>query len=214
MMLFCARLSRTYVEAHWSLKVQKVMATYKLTVKPLDADTWPDFARLVEKHNGVWGGCWCLNFHQKGTGSREGNRVAKHGLVCEGRARAALVFDGTEAMGWCQYGQPDELPNIYHKKAYLLAVTEQPAWRITCFFVDRDYRKRGVAKVALAGALELISKEGGGLVESFPNEVGEKKTSASFLHNVTLSLFDRMGFERIEKIGMHKWLVVKRVEPT
>jgi hypothetical protein len=25
-------------------------------VKPLDENTWPDFARLVEKHNGVWGG--------------------------------------------------------------------------------------------------------------------------------------------------------------
>ena len=25
-------------------------------VKPLDETTWMDFARLVEKHNGVWGG--------------------------------------------------------------------------------------------------------------------------------------------------------------
>jgi hypothetical protein len=26
-------------------------------VKPLDESTWPDFADLVERHNGVWGGC-------------------------------------------------------------------------------------------------------------------------------------------------------------
>lgn len=25
-------------------------------VKPLDASTWPDFARLVEKSNGIWSG--------------------------------------------------------------------------------------------------------------------------------------------------------------
>lgn len=24
-------------------------------VKPLEADTWPDFAAPVERHNGVWG---------------------------------------------------------------------------------------------------------------------------------------------------------------
>jgi hypothetical protein len=27
--------------------------------RPLDAGTWPDFAELVNAHNGGWGGCWC-----------------------------------------------------------------------------------------------------------------------------------------------------------
>ena len=94
------------------------------------------------------------------------------------------------------------------------AVTEPPDWRITCFFVDRDYRKRGVARVALQGALKMIAGEGGGLVESFPDDVGGKTRSASFLHNVTTSLFEQMGFERVKQLGMHHWLVVKRVEPS
>jgi hypothetical protein len=38
------------------------------SVKPLDETTWPDFARLVERHNGVWGGCWCMAFHAEGVG--------------------------------------------------------------------------------------------------------------------------------------------------
>ena len=37
-------------------------------VKPLDEATWPDFARLVERHNGIWGGCWCMAFHAEGVG--------------------------------------------------------------------------------------------------------------------------------------------------
>ncbi len=97
-------------------------------------------------------------------------------------------------------------------KAYTEAVTEPPDWRITCFFVDRDYRKRGVAQIALTGALDLIAQEGGGLVESFPNETTGKKTSASFLHNVTLAMFERNGFDRHEKIGLHKWLVTKQIQ--
>src|SRR2546425_13340777 len=84
------------------------MAAAELTVKSLNTETWPDFVRLVEKHNGVWGGCSCLSFHQKGTGSLEGNKTLKHELVCEGKARAALVFDGAEAVGWCQYGRPED----------------------------------------------------------------------------------------------------------
>jgi ribosomal protein S18 acetylase RimI-like enzyme len=187
--------------------------TSEFNVRALASDTWPAFVRLVEKHNGVWGGCWCISFHQKGTGSKEGNKAAKFELVCGGRAHAALVFDGEEAVGWCQYGRPEDLPKIYHRKAYEKAVEEQPDWRITCFFVDRDYRKRGVAQAALAGALDLIASEGGGLVESFPADMTGKKTSASFLYNATITVFERLGFQRVQQIGMHHWLVVKRVEP-
>ncbi|RDJ93637.1 GNAT family N-acetyltransferase, partial [Lacticaseibacillus rhamnosus] len=39
-----------------------------LRARPLDETTWADFARLVERHNGVWGGCWCMGFHAEGVG--------------------------------------------------------------------------------------------------------------------------------------------------
>ena len=87
-------------------------------VRPLDESTWSDFARLVEKHNGVWGGCWCIAFHQKGTGSASGNRIEKERRVREGRAHAALVYDGLCAVGWCQIGPTDELPRIKLKRDY------------------------------------------------------------------------------------------------
>jgi hypothetical protein len=66
-------------------------------VKPLDANTWDAFSRLVERHNGVFGGCWCTwfhTFHAEKTFTAEGNRTLKKRLVAEGGAHAALVFDG------------------------------------------------------------------------------------------------------------------------
>ena len=39
--------------------------------RPLDETTWPDFAALVERHNGVWGGCWCMAFHGPGRGAAQ-----------------------------------------------------------------------------------------------------------------------------------------------
>ena len=47
------------------------------TVKPLDASTWPDFTRLVEKQDGVWGGCWCMAFHEEGGRTAAQNRSDK-----------------------------------------------------------------------------------------------------------------------------------------
>jgi hypothetical protein len=38
------------------------------TVRPLDESTWPAFAALVERNNGIFGGCWCIGFHPEGAG--------------------------------------------------------------------------------------------------------------------------------------------------
>jgi GNAT superfamily N-acetyltransferase len=127
-------------------------------IRPLDASTWDAFARLAEKHKGMgFGGCWCTWFHSRvGRPEGEKGRPWKERLVREGDAHAALVFDGDAAVAWCQYGSPDELPNIHHRKEYEATRTDEPPdYRITCIFVDRDYRRKGVAGVALRGA-ELI----------------------------------------------------------
>jgi GNAT superfamily N-acetyltransferase len=166
-------------------------------IKPLTPATWDAFAQLVERHNGVWGGCWCTWFHadraEKGSGA-EGNRALKHQLVDEGRAHAALVFDGDAAVGWCQYGSPDELPRIYHRREYETGLAKPPDYRLTCLFVDKAYRRKGVATAALAGALDLIRQAGGGVVEAYPQDTQGQRVSASFLYNGTRSLFEHAGF--------------------
>jgi GNAT superfamily N-acetyltransferase len=184
-------------------------------VKPLNASTWPDFARLVERHNGVWGGCWCMGFHEEGVGrgkTAAQNRAEKEARVRQGRAHASLVYDGAACVGWCQCGPPEELPRIKHRRAYLEGARTLPDWRITCFFVDRAYRRRGVASAALAGALDEIARLGGGTVESYPEDLEGRSTSASFLYSGTVAMFERHGFERVRQLGTHHW-VVARVVP-
>ena len=106
------------------------------------------------------------------------------------------------------------MPRIKHRKQYEAGLTDLPDWRITCFFVDREYRGKGVASAALAGALDQISKLNGGVVESYPEDVTDRKTSSSFIYNVTVSIFERQGFERERRLGMYHWVVRKTVSPT
>jgi ribosomal protein S18 acetylase RimI-like enzyme len=179
--------------------------------KPLTSDTWPDFAALVEKHGGVWGGCWCLAFHAEGKVPGAHRRESKRRRVCEGTAHACLVYDGQKCVGWCQFGNPEELPRIKHLKVYTAGLEVQPDWRITCFFVDKDYRGMGVASVALAGALQEISRLGGGTVESYPEDVANRSVSASFLYNSRLSMFEGQGFKRMRQLGKNHWVVAKLV---
>ena len=74
-----------------------VMVESTYTVKALDQSTWPAFAALVERNNGVFGGCWCMGFHPEGVGKGTTpavNRERKHDRVRAGTAYEALVFDG------------------------------------------------------------------------------------------------------------------------
>jgi ribosomal protein S18 acetylase RimI-like enzyme len=185
------------------------MASY--TVAMLTDETWPAFADLVERHNGVWGGCWCIGFHPEGAVRGSDHRGQKQQRVHDGTTHNALVFDGARCVGWCQFGSPDELPRIKFGKVYNSVVHAPPDWRITCFFVDSEYRKQGVASAALRGALREIARLGGGTVESSPEDVEGRKVSNSFLYNATLAAFERQGFTKVRPLGKHAWLVTKQV---
>jgi GNAT superfamily N-acetyltransferase len=164
----------------------------------------------------VWNGCWCTWFHpacaEKGE-SPESNRAYKERLVREGKAHAALVFDGDVAVAWCEYGSPEELPNIYHRKEYNAGLDKAPDYRLTCFFVDRNYRRKGVAAVALRGALDLIAKAGGGVVEAYPQDTLGKRTSGSFLYNGTRSLFEKARFSYERSKGKNHCVMRRTVTP-
>ena len=183
-------------------------------VKPLSPSTWPDFAALVERHNGVWGGCWCMAFHPEGVGRGKTpaqNCSEKERRVGAGTAHAALVYHASTCVGWCQFGSPEELPRIKHQRAYRDGLTGLPDWRITCLFVDKACRSKGVAAAALKGAMQEIAHLGGGSVESYPEDAAGRSVSSSFLHNGTVSLFEKHGFKRTRRLGKNHWIVARVV---
>jgi GNAT superfamily N-acetyltransferase len=164
------------------------------TIKALTADTWPDFAAMVERNTGMFSGCWCTWFHPQDREPEEANRPYKERMVREGVAHAALVFAGDDAVAWAEYGRPDELPNIHHRKQYDAESVTPPDYRITCIYVDKRHRRAGLAAVALDGALDLIARAGGGLVEGYPQDTPGRKMNPSFLYNGTRHLYEEAGF--------------------
>ena len=184
------------------------------TVKALDNSTWDAFAALVERNGGVFGGCWCMGFHPKDVGKEttpELNRKRKFERVRAGTTHAALVFDGDDCLGWCQFGAPDEVPRIKSRAAYEKGVTTLPDWRIACCYVGKGRRRQGVAAAALAGAVDLIATLGGGTVEGYPEDADS--VPAGFLFNGAISTYEKIGLVRNRKIGKHRWVVTRVVEP-
>jgi len=190
-------------------------AATEYVVKPLGPSTWDAFARLVERHNGVFGGCWCTwfhTFHAEKTFTAEGNHALKKHLVHEDRAHAALVFDDDEAIAWAQFGPPEELPNIHHRKEYEEAGDPPPDYRITCIFVDKKHRRKGVTEFALHGAVDLIAQAGGGVVEGYPHDTSDGR-KVSVLYNSTRALYERAGFEYLRPKGKRNCVMRAVVPP-
>ena len=183
-------------------------------VRALDESTWPAFAALVERNNGIFGGCWCMGFHADGVGKDTTaalNRERKLSRVQAGTTHAALVLDADDCLGWCQFGVPEELPRIKSRAAYERGRAAPPDWRIACCYVGKGNRRQGVAATALAGALELIAGLGGGTVEGYPEDAGS--VPAGFLYNGALSTYEKLGFVRDRKIGKHRWVVSTTIAP-
>ena len=57
------------------------------TIRPLGASTWEAFAELVDRNNGVFGGCWCIGFHCETTNeARRLPTIAQPKKTASGRA--------------------------------------------------------------------------------------------------------------------------------
>ena len=196
-----------------------MLETY--TVCALDESTWDAFAELVERNNGVFGGCWCMGHHAADDGERYkfqriDKRAKKEELVRTGRAHAALVYD-TDGLvqGWAKYGRLAEQPIIEHnRRVYDADPPSQPDWRITCYYTDTKHRRRGVGRAALEGSLDLIAQAGGGLVEALPEVTDGRVAHGRFLFEMSVELYEDYGFERVRQIGKHRWIVSRVVRPT
>ena len=186
-------------------------ASYK--TRPLDASTWDAFAELVERNNGVYGGCWCIAHHSEYQRGVSDPRTLKEELVRAGRAHAALVFDVDDlAQGWCQYGSPEEL-GLKHHREYAKNPPPRARWRIACIFVDKRHRGRGVARAGLEGALAQIAAAGGGLVEAISEVTAGREAHSRFLFSATAELFEQYGFTRGRQVGKHAWIVSREIDP-
>jgi ribosomal protein S18 acetylase RimI-like enzyme len=181
------------------------------STRDLSSKTWLDFERLFESHPapGAYP-CWCMHDHLYGpvrdhnSCSRalkvERNHQEKKILVERGSSHGILVYAQGEPVGWCQYGLRQELPRIDRNANYRKlppASDGKPLWRITCFVVHRNYRRRGVASTALKAAIAAIRSRGGGFVEAYPI----RHWSAYSKYRGTISMFEKEGFKVIAPLG-------------
>jgi GNAT superfamily N-acetyltransferase len=127
----------------------------KITIRPLTLSLWPDLEALFGR-NGACNGCWCMywrigpEYHRR---LREKNKTAFRRIVKQGLPPGLLAFDGELAVGWCQLTPRQDLRWLNRKPA-LEAIDDTPVWSISCFYVRRGYRRKGVMSALIVEALK------------------------------------------------------------
>ena len=176
----------------------------KFTVRPLTPDLWPAFTELFGKP-GACNGCWCMYwrigsaYHQR---PRERNKAALQKIVRRGPPPGLLAFDGAIAVGWCQLTPRDDLPWL-NASWLLKRVDDVPVWSISCFYVRRSYRRRGVMSVLVAAALKAAKRARVPALEAYPVDKAAPKSSSN-LFTGTASTFARAGFRTVARRLPHR----------
>lgn len=170
-----------------------------LTIRPATPESWPALEDLFGKA-GASNGCWCM-YWRLGSAYRQRprveNRLALRDVVRQGPPPGLLAFDGELAVGWCQLTARDELPWL-DRTWVLQPVDELPVWSLSCFFVRRGYRRRGIMSALIAAAVTAAKDAGAPALEAYPVDTGVPKSSTNVFTG-TAAAFERAGFKTVAR---------------
>jgi GNAT superfamily N-acetyltransferase len=173
----------------------------QFSFKPLTADTWKAFEKLFGPR-GACGGCWCMTWRlqkadfDKGKGGD--NKKAIQRLVRKNEPIGVLAFSGGEPAGWCAVA-PREKYSRLEKSRALKPVDEKPVWSVSCFFIAKPFRRKGLSVKLLKETLAYAQQYGATIVEAYPVEPKVDALPDVFAWTGIKSTFTHAGFKEVKR---------------
>lgn len=175
--------------------------TNNITYRPLTVDTWKAFEKLFGP-KGACGGCWCmtwrLNKKDYDASKGEGNKQLFQRLVKQNEPLGMLAFDGDEAVGWCAISPREKYVRLEKSRA-LKMVDDQPVWSVSCFYIAKAYRMKGLSTQLLRAAIKYAKDNGATIIEAYPIDTKGKKLPAVFAWTGFTSTFIHAGFKEVKR---------------
>jgi GNAT superfamily N-acetyltransferase len=184
------------------------------TFHPLTPDRWDDLTRLFGPR-GASAGCWCMWWRlphaewkrKKGAS----NRRAFRRVVEAGPPPGVLAYAGDEPVGWCALAPRADYPRLGGSRV-LAPVDATPVWSVTCFFVARPWRGRGLTRALLDAAAAYARGRGARVLEGYPVEV-RARTADAFVYTGLASAFAKAGFREVARRSPTRPLVRRALRP-
>ncbi len=173
----------------------------RLKVRPATPARWSDLETLFGER-GACGGCWCMAWRLRhkdyvaGKGAR--NRRALQKIVARGPAPGLIGYLGRKPVAWCAVAPRTEYAALSRSRV-LAPVDAEPVWSISCLFVLRDCRRRGLSTRMLRAAVEFAASRGAKIIEGYPVVPHAERAPDAFLWTGIPSAFRKAGFEQVAR---------------
>lgn len=174
----------------------KASADSELVIKPLTRSRWSLFADLLDQ-GGPAGRCWCvapmgIDYRHRAVAS---NRADLRKAVKQGPPPGLLALHGELAVGWCRVTPRDAVPGL-DGSFRTRRVDDVPVWSISCFYIRKGYRRRGIMTALIAAAVEHARAAGAPALEAYPLD---GSVSPSATNTGYAATFARAGFSEIAR---------------
>jgi GNAT superfamily N-acetyltransferase len=129
-------------------------------------------------------------------------------LIQRGKAHGILAFSKDEPVGWCSFGPRQDFPVLENSKAYKRNDTKG-VWSITCFFIYRKWRRKGLSRELLRAAVKAMKQRGVKIIEGYPATTtkGGRRLGSSMAWTGPLKIFEELGFKTVQSTNPLKPLV-------
>jgi GNAT superfamily N-acetyltransferase len=131
---------------------------------------------------------------EAGKGPR--NRAALRELV-DRRPPGVLGYFEAQPAAWCAVAPRAEFIRLENSRL-LKPVDEKPVWSISCLFVRRDVRKRGISTQIITAAALWAAGQGATAVEAYPTDA-QKAQPDPFIWTGTRSAYAKAGFTEVAR---------------
>jgi GNAT superfamily N-acetyltransferase len=189
------------------------LAPEALAFHPVTTERWADLEALFSER-GACANCWCMFWRLERTILKQlrgpGNKEQMRGLLEAGEVPGLLAYADGKAVAWCSIGPRDAFRGLDNSRL-LRRIDETPVWAVTCFYVARPFRRRGVMLPLLRAALAYAAAEGAEIVEGYPVDLDERLTGFGGYMGIA-SVFRRAGFEEVRRASPTQPIMRYRVE--
>lgn len=177
-----------------------------ISVHPLTPERWLDLeAIFTAKGCSVAKGCWCMYYRRSGEqvaalpgqSRPERNRRDLMRLAAGDPPPGLIGYSDDRPVAWISLGPREDYAKLA-RSPVMRPVDGQAVWSVVCFVVPSRYRKRGVAKALLAGAIEYARSRGVRLLEAYPVDE-ELAPMAESLWFGTKTMYDDAGFTEVAR---------------
>ena len=131
--------------------------------------------------NPDWAGCYCVFNHFAGEGDEwmartpAQNRAEAERMIREGQLKGYLALADGKTIGWCNVNDK----HVYPHYSDVGEDDGASVCAVTCFVIDPEHRRQGVAKALLQQACADYVVQGYDYMESYP-AVGEGSCAAHY----------------------------------